>query len=137
MSAGEIATLVAQVALVVGGGGAFWAYWRERKVNKAKGTVATATVELQIDQSRMQNLEQRFALAEKAWDGERASFQRRIDALEQDLADERREAVEEKERHDTQLRALEDRVAAMQHELAELYQELGRARQRNGVDPDS
>jgi chromosome segregation ATPase len=132
MNSDQVATYMTQAALVLFSAGAFWGYVKERRVNKAKGAVATATVELQIDNTRMQNLEQRLGLAQKAWDQERESFQRRIAHLEDELANERAEAAEEKMRHDQQLSELEGRLGVMQRELSDLYRELTELRQRNG-----
>lgn len=92
------------ITLVVGvlSATAFWKYWSERKKTGAEGKVAEATIELNVDMTRMQNLEERFGLTQKAWDEERASFERRLTAAENALAEEKKECgenIEKLERH--------------------------------------
>lgn len=79
------------VVVSIFGGGAVWGYWKDRRADKAKGKVAEATVELQVDAARMENLEKRFKFAEKAWDEERKSLERQIERLEHELGDMRAE----------------------------------------------
>lgn len=115
---------VAKILLggMVGGGviGSVLAYLRDRRLSTAKGDVAVQTVELQVDFTRMQNLESRFALAERAWDEERESLTRRVTAAEA------REAALEKAlaERDAKIRELEARVSRVQTELVEVTREL-------------
>lgn len=106
--------------LGAGGLGALLAYFKDRRKSKADGDVAVQTVELQVDHSRMQNLEQRFALAERAWDEERESLSRRVAAAEA------REAALEQAlaERDAKIRELEARVGRVQNELIEVTREL-------------
>jgi predicted nucleic acid-binding Zn-ribbon protein len=107
--------------LFTGGGlAAVLAYVRDRRKAHADGAVAMQTIELQVDHTRMQNLEQRFALAERAWDEERESLTRRVAAAES------REAALEKAllERDNKIRDLEARVARVQHELEAVTREL-------------
>ncbi len=106
--------------LGAGGLGAVLAYFKDRRKSKADGDVAVQTVELQVDHSRMQNLEQRFALAERAWDEERESLSRRVAAAEA------REAALEQAlaERDAKIRELEARVGRVQNELIEVTREL-------------
>lgn len=107
--------------LFTGGGiAAVLAYFKERRYNRAKGDVAVQTIELQVDHTRMQNLEVRFALAERAWDEERESLTRRVTAAET------REAALERAlgERDAKIRELETRVARVQSELVAVTREL-------------
>lgn len=114
--------------LLAGGGiGAVVVYFKERRLNKAKGDVAVQTVELQVDHTRMQNLEVRFALAERAWDEERESLTRRVTAAEaRELALEKALAERDAKIHD-----LESRVSRVQAELVEVTRELASLRSDN------
>jgi chromosome segregation ATPase len=121
----QIATVVLTGVMGLLGGGAFWGYWKDRKKSRAEGSVAVQTVELQIDSHRMQNLEQRFDLANKAWDEERESFQRRIEHLEQDLATARLEL----EKKESKILELEGKVQSIQRDLLDVTRELAGMRQ--------
>jgi predicted nucleic acid-binding Zn-ribbon protein len=117
----EDAVKVALGGLFTGGGlAAVLAYVKERRKAHADGAVAMQTIELQVDHTRMQNLEQRFALAERAWDEERESLTRRVTAAEA------REGALEKAllERDTKIRELEARVARVQSELVAVTREL-------------
>lgn len=124
LSGADAAQWGATLLMTLVGSGAAWGYLRDRKVAKARGTVAASTVEIQVEGHRVQNLEQRFAFAQKAWDEERESFERRIAQLERELEEEREDAAE-KQRH---ILALEERVRAMQSELGNLTDELASLR---------
>lgn len=128
MSGADLAQWGATAAMAVFGSAAFWSYWKDRRTSKARGTVAAATVEIQVEGARVQNLEQRFGFAQKAWSEERASFERRIQHLEEELADERRERSEDETRHAEKVLLLEARVRGMQRELQELTTELAALR---------
>lgn len=98
----EIFVNIITLIVGIGSASAFWKYWSERKKSGAEGKVAEATIELNVDMTRMQNLEERFGLTQRAWDQERASFERRILTLEQDLEAEQAECkakIEKLERH--------------------------------------
>lgn len=102
------------------GGGSIWGYLKDRKKSAAEGTVAVQTIELQVDATRMQNLESRFALAERAWDEERESLTRRVGA-----AEARETALEQAlVERDEKIRTLETRVSRVQDELIEVTREL-------------
>jgi len=111
---------LAALALGGGGGSALIAYVKDRRKNHADGQVAASTVELQIDAKRMANLEQRFVLAEKAWDAERDSLLGRNSRLEAELRDERLES----ERKEAKMLALEERLGVLQAELQAMAREL-------------
>lgn len=128
MSGADVAQWVATCVVAVGGSAAFWGYWKDRRKSKAEGTVATATVEIQIEASRVANLEQRFGFAQKAWDEERESLTRRIKHLEDDLVEERRERAAEEAAHEEKRGLLEARVQGMQRELTEVTEELAALR---------
>lgn len=115
---------VAAAALGGGGSGAVLSYLRDRRKSNAEGTVAEATVELQIDAKRLENAEARLALTEKAWDEERQSFERRIHALEADLQSERLEG----ERKDAKIIQLEARITDVQQQMLDISRELAELR---------
>ena len=111
---------VVTIAVTLLGGKSLWDYLRDRRKSKAEGTVAAATVELQIDAAKLANAEARLALTEKAWDEERLSFERRIDRLEAELAEERLES----EKKDRKILELEGRVGEIQNQLLDVTREL-------------
>lgn len=117
---GDVVKIVLAFVMGAGGLGAVLAYLKDRRLNNAKGEVAVQTVELQVDFTRMQNLESRFAMAERAWDEERASLERRVAAAEA------REAALERAvaQRDAKIRELEERVSRVQNELIEVTREL-------------
>lgn len=116
----SVAGFIATLFIGIFGGGAFWQWWKDRKKDKAAGQVAHATVEIQVDAARMQNLESRLALSERAWDSERTSFERRIAMLEKDLHDERLES----EHKDAKILKLEEKLLAVQAELNDMSDTL-------------
>ena len=124
MPVADLAQWGATLAMALIGSAAFWGYWKDRKKSKAEGTVAGATVEIQVEAHRVANLEQRFAFAQSAWDEERGSLQRRISHLEELLETERRERVEDETASHEKIRTLEARVLGMQRELHEVTDEL-------------
>lgn len=132
MNAPELVTMAAGVdmqglatALIVAvTSSAAWGYFKDRRKSKAEGTVAAATVEIQVEGARVQNLEQRFGFAQTAWNEERASFERRIRVLEDELNQERSERSAEKAEHEEKVGLLEMRVQGMRRELQELIDEL-------------
>lgn len=128
LSGADTVQWVTTVLMTVVGSAAFWGYMKDRKVAKARGTVAASTVEIQVEGARVQNLEQRFGFAQKAWDEERVSFERRIKGLEEELAAERKERAEEERVSQEQVRKLEARVIGMQRELTEVTSELSALR---------
>lgn len=132
MSGVDVVQSAASVAIVLFGSAAFWGYWKDRRKTRAEGAVATATVEIQIEASRVANLEQRFAFAQRAWDDERASLTRRIVHLEDELAEERRDHLEDKLRHEDQVRTIEERVSKLTEELGAVTTELGGRNGRPG-----
>lgn len=123
---------LATALIVAVGSSAGWGYVRDRRKSKAEGTVAAATVEIQVEGARVQNLEQRFAFAQAAWDEERASLTRRIEHLEDDLDTERRERSEDETLHHEKVGLLEQRVRGMARELAEVTDELAELRGGEG-----
>ncbi|RDZ49322.1 hypothetical protein C5C07_20350 [Haloferax sp. Atlit-4N] len=116
----DLAKTLLTAAIAGGGIGAIVAWAKERRFNQAKGDVAVQTVELQVDHTRMQNLEVRFALAERAWDEERESLVRRVTA-----AEARESALEaELAKKEAKITLLEERVTRVQQELLEVTREL-------------
>jgi hypothetical protein len=81
-----------------GGAGAFVAYWRERKVAKAKGNVATATVDIEVDSSRLGLIERQMQALEKSFDTERRSLLSTITHLKEDLELEQIESAKKDEK---------------------------------------
>lgn len=82
-------------------------FLRERKVDQAKGAVATATVEIAVDTDRLALLEARMNLLTRTFDHERAS-------LEATIANLQRENVQK----DVKIAALQKRVEEVEAELA-------------------
>lgn len=124
---GDVVKIILGGALGAGGLGAVLAYFKDRRLNNAKGDVAVQTVELQVDFTRMQNLESRFALAERAWDEERESLREERESLTRRVAAaEARELALEKAlaERDKKIRDLEARVGRVQSELVEVTREL-------------
>lgn len=116
----DISQMLLTLVLGIFGGGAVWGYLKDRKKSGAEGAVAVQTIELQVDATRMQNLEVRFALAERAWDEERESLTLRVTR-----AEARETALEQElEKKEAKLRLLEERVAKVQNELLEVTREL-------------
>lgn len=115
---------IAAAAVALLGGKSGWDYLRDRRKSRAEGTVAAATVELQIDAKKLENAENRLAFTEKAWDEERRSFERRINLLERDLAEERLEG----ERKDQKILELERTVSSIQTQLLDVSRELAELR---------
>jgi chromosome segregation ATPase len=136
MPVADIAQWGATVIMAVIGSAAFWSYWKDRKKSKAEGTVASATVEIQVEAHRVANLEQRFAFAQSAWDEERGSLLRRIEHLEDLLETERRERSEDEKASHEKIRTLEARVLGMQRELNEVTVELATLRRMREKKPD-
>lgn len=120
----DVVSLVLSLILTVGGSAAFWAYWKDRKKARADGIVANATIELQVDHSRMQNLEQRFALSEKAWDEERESWQNRLENVELELAAEKRRHKETEERLSTDIQSRDDMIVGLQARMMQFHNEV-------------
>jgi len=110
----------AAVLVTLVGGKSGWDYLRDRRKAKAEGSVASATVELQIDAKRLENAESRLELTQKAWDEERLSFERRINRLEAELQEERLEG----ERKDQKILELERTVSSIQNQLLDVSREL-------------
>jgi chromosome segregation ATPase len=136
MPVADIAQWGATVIMAVIGSAAFWSYWKDRKKSKAEGTVASATVEIQVEAHRVANLEQRFAFAQSAWDEERGSLLRRIEHLEELLDTERKERSEDEKASHEKIRTLEARVFGMQRELNEVTVELATLRRMREKKPD-
>jgi chromosome segregation ATPase len=113
----EAAATVLVAAL---GGRSLIDYVRDRRKSKADGSVAEATVELRVDAMQLENAEARLQLAQKTWDGERASLERRVKALENDLSNERLESAQK----DGKILALEERVSQIQDQLVSVLREL-------------
>lgn len=114
MTSLDVVQSVASFLLVLVGSAAFWGYWKDRKKSSAEGVVAQATVEIQIEASRVANLEQRFGFAQRAWDDERASLHRQVDRLERELVEERAE----RERLTRELAAVTAEVAELRRGTA-------------------
>lgn len=119
-----ITEAVAAVAVALVGGKSGWDYLGDRRTAKAMGTVASSTVELQIDAKKLENAEARLQLTQKAWDEERLSFERRIARLEDELNEERLEG----ERKDHKILELEKTVSNIQNQLLDVSRDLAELR---------
>lgn len=124
MSGADLTQWAATLLVAAISSAAFWGYVKDRRKSRAEGSVAAATVEIQVEATRVQLLEQRFAFAQKAWDEERASLTRRITSCEGDLVKERDERSEDERLANEKIRTLEARVRGMQRELGEVTDEI-------------
>jgi septal ring factor EnvC (AmiA/AmiB activator) len=112
--------------------GAVVAYFKDRRVAKAKGTVAEQTVDVEIDNNRLALLErQMLALSDshnrqmealaKSFDRERRSLLDTIDHVKQDLLAEQEESAKKDEkiaRLTTQVNEIQDALDQVKAELA-------------------
>lgn len=80
------------------GAGAFVAYIRDRRSDKAKGAVASATVDIEVDSSRLGLIERQMKSLEKANAEERRAFQSTITHLREDLEAEQLESAKKDEK---------------------------------------
>lgn len=135
MSPNDVVVPVISSLFSAGGAGAFVAYWRERKVAKAKGTVAEQTVDTEIDSNRLALLERQMeALAKshalqmdalaKSFDRERRSLLDTIDHVRQDLVEEQAESA----RKDEKIARLTAQVQEIQDALDQVKAELAGAK---------
>lgn len=120
MSTSQIVITLVQLALTGGAIGAVVAYIRDRKKHAAENYVAENTRELLVDNIKLESLETRFGLAQKAWDAERASLLARIGYLEDELRSERAELATK----EAKIASLEERVTRVQSELRAVTSEL-------------
>jgi chromosome segregation ATPase len=102
------------------GAGALVAYWRERKVAKAKGTVATATVDIEVDTSRLGLIERQMSALEKSFDTERKSLLQTINHLQADLELEQAESAKKDEKIAKLSRQVDEIQVALDQVKAEL-----------------
>jgi predicted RNase H-like nuclease (RuvC/YqgF family) len=116
----------------LGSGGALIAWWRERRVDKAKSQVAEQTVDMEVDNKRLALLERQMqalsdshnkqmqALAD-SFDRERQSLYSTIDHLRADLEEEQAESAKKDEkisRLTTQVNEIQDALDQVKAELA-------------------
>lgn len=119
MSAPDVGTIISSV-FSVGGAGALLAYWRDRRVAKAKGTVATATVDVEVDTSRLGLIERQMDALEKSFDTERRSLLQTIKHLQTDLEQEQAESAKKDERIAKLSRQVDEIQVALDQVKAEL-----------------
>lgn len=98
MSATDLVVPILSSVFSAGGAGAFVAYWRERKVAKAKGNVASKTVDVAIDTSRLGLIERQMQALEKSFDTERKALLSTITHLQHDLEAEQLESAKKDEK---------------------------------------
>lgn len=109
MSATDFVVPVISSIFSVGGAGALLAYWRDRRVAKAKGTVAEQTVDIDIDTNRLALIERQMQALSDSHDRqmqalansfarERQSLLDTIDHVRQDLVDEQAEGAKKDKR---------------------------------------
>jgi len=113
-------------------GGAIWSWWRERKVDKAKGAIAEQTVDIQIDTNRLALLERQMQALSDSHDRqmealassyarERQSLIDTIDHVRQDLLEEQAESAKKDEkiaRLTQQVNEIQDALDQVKAELA-------------------
>lgn len=121
---GDTLQWIFQVALSGGFLTAVAAYLRDRKKHSAEGYIAENTRELVVDNAKLDNLEQRFGLAQRAWDAERASLLARLAHCEEELAEERAENAAK----DAKISELEQRLSRVQQEVQSVNDELAELR---------
>lgn len=143
MSANDFVAPILSSLFSAGGAGAFVAYWRERKVAKAKGTVAEQTVGTEIDTSRLALLERQMeslanshdrqieALA-KSFARERQSLLDTIDHVRQDLVEEQAESAKKDEKIANLTRQVDEIQRALDQVKAELAGTQPPSRPDNG-----
>lgn len=131
MSANDFVVPVISSIFSAGGAGAFVAYWRERKVAKAKGTVAEQTVDVEINTNRMALLERQMdALAKShdqqmqalanSFERERQSLYSTIKHLREDLQEEQVESAKKDEKIAKLTRQVDEIQKALDQVKAEL-----------------
>jgi hypothetical protein len=120
VSANDFVTPILSSLFSAGGAGAFVAYFKDRRVAKAKGTVAEQTVDIEIDNNRLALVERQLSYLEKSFDTERRSLLQTIHHLQQDLEAEQRES----ELKDTKITNLSKQVEEIQKALDAVKAEL-------------
>lgn len=129
----DLAGILLQV--VLGGGllGAGWAYWRERRKNRAEGIQAEALAEVahetvlsEVARVGISALEAQIVAMQRAWDLERSSTDRRLTA-----ADKRIEYLEIDNTRLRDDRAIQDRlIRELREEIERMQVNLDALRQR-------
>lgn len=132
MSANDIFAPIISSLFSATTAGAVVAYFKDRRVAKAKGTVAEQTVDVEIDTNRLTLLERQMqalsdshdrqmeALA-KSFDRERKSLLDTIDHVRQDLVEEQEESAKKDEkiaRLTTQVNEIQAALDQVKAELA-------------------
>ena len=131
MTSTNVAVAVISGVFTVLSGGAVWGYWRDRRTNKAKGTVAEQTVDIQIDSNRLALLERQMQALSDSHDRqmqalansfarERQSLLDTIDHVRQDLIEEQAEGA----RKDEKIARLTKQVDEIQNALDQVKAEL-------------
>lgn len=120
MSANDFVAPLISGLFGVGGAGAFFAYIKERRVAKAKGVVASATVDVEVGTSRLGLIERQMTAMEKANEAERRAFQSTISHLREDLEAEQRESAKKDEKIAKLSRQVDEIQLALDQVKAEL-----------------
>lgn len=131
MNANDVVVPLISSIFGLGSGGAFVAWWRERKVDKAKGTVAEQTVDIEVSTSRMALLERQMEALAKSHEQqmqalagsfarERESLYSTINHLREDLEEEQAEGA----RKDEKIANLSRQVEEIQRALDQVKAEL-------------
>ena len=120
MSANDVVAPIISGLFSAGGAGAFVAYFKDRRVAKAKGTVAEQTVDIEVDSNRLALVERQLAYLEKSFDTERKSLLQTITHLQHDLETEQRESAVK----DTKITNLSKQVEEIQKALDAVKAEL-------------
>lgn len=132
MSANDFVAPILSSLFSAGGAGAFVAYFKDRRVAKAKGTVAEQTVDIEIDTNRLTLLERQMTALSDSHDRqmealansfarERQSLLDTIDHVRQDLVEEQAESAKKDEkiaRLTTQVNEIQDALDQVKAELA-------------------
>lgn len=131
MSENTVVVSIISSIFSAGGAGALVAYWRERRVNKAKSVVAEQTVDIEIDTNRLALLERQMqALSDShnrqmeamasSHARERESLINTINHVRQDLTDEQAESAKK----DEKISRLTSQVNEIQTALDQVKAEL-------------
>lgn len=120
MSANDFVAPIISGLFSAGGAGAFVAYFKDRRVAKAKGTVAEQTVDIEIDTNRLALVERQLQYLEKSFNTERSSLLATITHLQHDLEAEQRESALK----DTKIANLSTQVEEIQKALDQVKAEL-------------
>jgi chromosome segregation ATPase len=98
VSASDIVAPLITGIFSASGAGAFVAYIRDRRSDKARGEVASATVDVEVETSRLGLIERQMKALEKSFDTERKALLGTIRHVREDLEAEQVESAKKDEK---------------------------------------